>query len=440
MKEARKRIINRRQFLTDAAKTVGAALALPTIISSKALGGKGGVAASDKIVFGTIGIGGRGGQDLRTLMQNNDAVVIAHCNCYRRGRESVKATIDAQYGSDIPTYIDFRELLARQDIDAVLSTTGDKNHAMIAVHAMRAGKDLYSEKPGSMTIQEGQAVVETQNRYGRVFQSGAQRMNESNFIFANELVRLGKLGEVKVFVAELATIGSSPYMNFPTHVADAPEPPKEEFWWDAWLGANPWMPYATRFAGAGHSNGYGYVFLYNGNIGEWGSHTHPQALDAMQSTNTGPTDIIFPNNNNGEGLRLIFAGGKEMVLRQGLTPRQCAVQYEGSEGWVGVGDGGLEVKPPSLMAEYNKIVNDFREREQRRGDHMRNLLDCIKSRRLTACNAEVMHRSMSTVHLANISMWLKRDLKWDPVKEEFIGDEAANRLRSRAQREPWAFV
>ncbi|MFC1781413.1 Gfo/Idh/MocA family oxidoreductase [Planctomycetota bacterium] len=438
----KRKTLNRRQFLQGSAKTVGAALALPTIITSNALGGRGGISASERVVFGTIGIGGRGRSDLRNLMGNDDAIVIAHCNCYRPGRESIKATIDAQYSSDIPTYIDFRELLARPDIDAVLSTTGDKNHAMISVHAMRAGKDNYSEKPGTMTIQEGQVLLETQNRYGRVFQSGAQRMNQSNFIFANELVRLGRLGEVKTFVADLAldTIERTPYMNFPSHEPDVDEPSKEDFWWDAWLGANPWMPYHSRFSSGSHNDGYGYMYYYNGNIGEWGSHTHPQAMDAMQTTNTGPIEIIFPNNTNGEGLRLIFTDGREMVLRQGLSPRTCAVQYEGSEGWTGVGDGGLDVRPQSLMADYDTIVNNYRERTQRRGDHMRDLLDCIKSRRLATTHAEVAHRSMSSVHIANICMWLRRDMRWDPDKEEFINDEAANRLRSRAQREPWAFV
>jgi len=436
MIKAKRKHLNRRQFLRGAAGTMGALVAFPTIITSNALGGRGGVPASERIVFGTIGIGGRGSSDLKWLMQNEDAVVTAHCNCYRPGRESIKRAIDAFYNSDIDTYIDFRELLARTDIDAILSTTGDRNHAMISVHAMRAGKDNYSEKPGTMTIQEGQVLLETERRYGRVYQGGAQRMSLSNFIFANELVRLGRLGEVKTVIAELNR--GTPYMSNDWAPADVPEPPKEEFWWDAWLGANPWRPYSSKYAGARNPH-FQYDF-YNGNIGEWGSHTQPQAMDAIGVTNTGPVEVQFPNNDTAEGLRMRFANGVEMVLQSNLTPRTCAVQYEGSEGWVGVGGHGLAARPQSLLAEYSKIVNDYRERTQRRGDHMRDFLDCIKSRRLTKCNAEVVHRSMSTVHIANICMWLKRDLRWDPDKEEFINDEAANRLRSRAQREPWAFV
>ena len=435
---------NRRQFLGSAAKTAGAVLAFPTIITSNALAGirgRAGVPPSDKIVFGTIGIGGRGSSDLNWLMGYDDVVIVAHCNCYRPRREATKKIIDAKYNSNIPTYIDFRELLARPDIDAVLSTTGDRNHAMIAVHAMRAGKAIYSEKPGTMTIQEGQALVATQERYGAVYQGGAQRMSESNFIFARELVRLGRLGEVKTSIAELATLGGSPYMALPTFESDLPEPPKEEFWWDAWLGANPWMPFSSRFADSAHHNGGGLYYYYNSNIGEWGSHTHPSSMDAIGVLHTGPIEVTYPKHNLGDGMVMRFANGKEMVLQLAPMPySSCAVRHVGSEGWVETGDRGLGVSKPSLLADYNKIVADYRSRMGRRGDHMRDLLDCIKSRRKPVTNAVAVHRSMSTVHIANICMWLKRDMKWNPEKEEFINDEEANRLRSRAQREPWAFV
>jgi hypothetical protein len=436
--------IDRRQFLGGVAKTAGAFLAFPTIISAKALaglGGRAGTAPSDRIVMGTIGIGGRGSSDLRWLMGFEDVVVVAHCNCYRPGRENIKKVIDAQYKSDIPTYIDFRELVARPDIDAVLSTTGDRNHAMIAVHAMRAGKDIYSEKPGTMTIQEGQVLVQTEQRYGRVYQGGAQRMNESNFMFARELVRLGRLGTMKRYVAELATLGGTPYMGIPNFESDLPLPPKEEFWWDAWLGANPWMPFSSRFADGSNRNGGGFMYYYNSNIGEWGSHTHPSTMEAMEVVHTGPTEVIFPKSPLGDGMVMRFANGKEMHLQLAPMPySSCAVRYEGTEGWVETGDRGLGVSKPSLMADYDKIVADYRARTGRRGDHMRDFLDCIKSRRKPATHTTVVHRSMSSVHIANICMWLKRDMKWDPDKEEFINDEAANRLRSRAQREPWAFV
>ena len=421
--------VNRRQFLGGAAKTVGAILAFPTFITTNALGGRGGVPASDRINFGAIALGSRGSTDLRAFKSYDDVVFVANCDVRRTQRETIKRTIDTQYNSDIQSYYDFRELLERKDIDAVLSASSDRNHALIAIYAMRAGKDIYSEKPGSMTIEQGQKLVNTQKRTGRIYQGGAQRMSENNFIFANELVRLGKLGEVKTVVAELATMGGSPYMTN-NYREEQPLPPKEEFWWDGWLGACPWRPFNASTS----RNDFDF---YCSNIGEWGSHTHPQAMDAIGVNNTGPVEVKYVDNNTAEGMTFLFPNGKEMVIRQRLQPSQCAVQYEGSEGWVGVGDNGREVRPQSLMSEYNKIVTDYRERTGRRGDHVRDLLDCIRSRRQTTTPTEVVHRSMSTVHIGNICMWLKRDLKFDPVKEEFVNDDAANRLRSRAEREPW---
>jgi len=436
MKRTRRESLNRRQFLGSTARSVGAVLAFPTIISSRALagtGGRGGVPPSDKIVFGTIGIGNQGSNDLRDLMSHDDVVFVAHCNVQKIRRESIKQVIDTQYNSDIDTYIDFRELLARPDIDAVLITTGDRNHAMLSTCAMRAGKDVYCEKPGSLTIQEGQVLAETQKRYGRVYQGGMQRLNESNFIFANELLRTGRLGKVDRIHGQI--MSGNTYMTNNYSPADVPEPPKEEFWWDAWLGPHIWRPYNSRYSGSGNIHD---LDFYNGNIGEWGSHTLPQCHDAISCRDTSPIEYQFPNNNSGEGMVTRFANGVEMILS--LSVGQCGVKYDGTEGWVQVADGQLNVSRPSLMSDYTKLVADYRERTRRRGDHKRDLLDCIKSRRLTVADAELAARSMATVQIANISMWLKRDMKWDPIKQEFINDEAANRMRSRAQREPWAFV
>jgi predicted dehydrogenase len=377
--------------------------------------------------------GGQGANDLRDLMSHDDVVFVAHCNVSKARRESIKQTIDDFYKSDIDTYIDFRELLARKDVDAVLITTGDRSHAMLSVKAMRAGKDVYCEKPGSLTIQEGQVLAETQKRYGRVYQGGMQRLNESNFIFANELYRLGRLGKVSTVHAQI--MSGNTYMTNNYLPADVLGPPKEEFWWDAWLGPHPWRPYNSRYSSGSNLHD---LDFYNSNIGEWGSHTFPQCQDAISCRDTSPVEYQFPTNTSAEGMRTRFANGVEMILS--LSVGQCGVKYEGTEGWVNVADGQLSVSKPSLMSDYVKIVADYRERTGRRDDHKRDLLDCIRSRRLTVADAELTARSMASIQIANICMWLKRDMKWDPIKEEFINDEAANRMRSRAQREPWAFV
>ena len=233
------------------------------------------------------------------------------------------------------------------------------------------------------------------------------------------------------------TFAMSPFMDNTWDEPDVPEPPKEEYWWDAWLGANPWRPYSSRYSGSGNGRD---MDFYNGNIGEWGSHTFPQCHDAINCRDTNPVEFHYVDNTNADGLTTRFANGIVLEFVITLEPTQCSVQYEGPEGIVTVGDRGLAVTPQSLMSDYNKIVSDYRERTQRRGDHMRDLLDCIKSRRKTAADAELAGRSMATVQIGNICMWLGRDLRYDPVKEEFINDDAANRLRSKAQRQPWAFV
>lgn len=442
MKKAKGTTLHRRQFLRDTATAAGGILVFPTIISSKALagiGGRGGVPSSDRIVLAGIGLGSRGSGDLRWLLQNQDAQVVAICDVRRDNRESCKRSVDTAYGNaDCATYIDLRELLAeRTDVDAILTATSDRNHAMVSIYAMRAGKDVYSEKPGTMTIEQGQKLVATAKRYGRVYQSGMQRINESNFIFCNELVRLGRLGEVKTVKPQIADIGMGGpgvYMSH-TWMPAEPEPPKEELWWDGYLGSLPWRPYNSGYTRPNYYKGV-YDF-YCSNIGEWGSHTIPQCMDAIGCRNTSPVSFTYVDNNTADGMVCHFANGVDLVLTLRASTGSCSVMYEGSEGSISVGDGGLQVRPQSLMNDYNKIVADYRARTGRRGDHMRDYLDCIKSRRETAGTPELAHRSMAVVHAANICMWLKRDLKYDPVKEEFINDEAANRLRSRAEREPW---
>ncbi|MFC1781305.1 Gfo/Idh/MocA family protein [Planctomycetota bacterium] len=439
MKAIKRKSLNRRQFLRSSAKTVGAALAFPTIITSNALGGRGGVPASERIVFAGIGLGLRGSGDLRTLIQNQDVQVVAVCDTRRDNRESRIQTVNSTYGNnDCSSYIDFREMLSeRRDIDAILTATSDRNHALISIYAMREGKDVYSEKPGTMTIEQGIKLVNTQNRYGRVYQAGMQRINESNFIFCNELVRLGLLGEVKTVRPQIAGIGmggSGVYMSH-TWLDAEPEPAKEELWWDAYLGAVPWRPYNSAYTRTDFYKGV-YDF-YCSNIGEWGSHTVPQCMDAIGCRYTSPSSFKYVENYTADGMVIHFDNDIDMILTLSLNPSTCAVQYEGSEGTATVGDRGLEVTPQSLLGDYDKIVNDYRARTGRVGNHMRDLIDCIRSRRETAGCAQLAHRSMATIHSANICMWLKRDLNYNPVKEEFINDEAANRLRSRAEREPW---
>ena len=426
--------LGRRAFFQTTARA-GVALLAPTIIPASALGRGGAVAPSERILLGGIGIGTRGTHDLEWMLGEQDVQFVAVCDARRERRAAVKAMVDERYGNhDCATYRDLREFLeARPDVDAVLIATGDRWHALASTLAMRAGKDVYSEKPSSMTIAEGQMVVDTARRYGRVYQTGTQRLSEATFTVANELLRLGRLGRVHTVRAHIS--GGQAVMSRDWLPAE-PEPGREEVDWDAWLGPCPWRPYNAAYV---HGAWRGYYDFHTSCIGEWGAHTFAQCQVALGLAATSATTYEPVANASGDGLVARFEKGVQMILQQGGWHGSCGVRYEGSDGWVAVADGYSrpEVSSPALLADFSKLVQDYVVRTGRVMNHVRNFFDCVKSRQLTVAHPVVMHRSMSTVHAANISMWLQRKLTYDPVREEFINDPEANRLRSRAMREPW---
>lgn len=429
--------IARREFLRQTAAAALAA-AVPSIVPASALGREGRVPPSERIVMGGIGIGNRGMHDLRWMLPEKDVQFVATCDPNRVRREAVKKLVDTHYGNqDCALYADIREFLAkRTDIDAVLSTTGDRLHALAAVLAMRAGKDVYSEKPSCMTIAEGRAVVETARRYGRVYQTGTQRLSEANFVFCIEMARQGRLGKVHTTYAHIAPWDAAEMRH--DWLPAQPEPPKEEMDWDQWLGPCPWRPYNVAYT---QGQWRGHYDFHTSCIGEWGAHTFAQAMAGIDCLHTAPVHYQYVNNPTGDGMVTTFANGVKMILSRGdkYWRGSCGMRFDGPEGWVAAADGYSkpEVSSPSLLADYSKIVRDYMERTQRPMSHVRDFLNCVKSRRNPVAHAEVMHRSMTAVHAANICMWLKRDMRFDPVKEEFLNDPEANRLRSRAMREPW---
>ena len=207
--------------------------------------------------------------------------------------------------------------------------------------------------------------------------------------------------------------------------------------WDAWLGPCPWRPYNEEYVRGGWRGHYDF---HTSCIGEWGAHTFAQAQAGIDMLHTSPVAYQYVNNPTGDGMETVFENGVKMYLhREGWFHGSCGMRFEGTEGWVAVGDGYSkpDVSSPALLAEFRKVVGDYIARTQRPMSHMRDFLNCVKSRRQTVANAEVMYNSMATVHAANICMWLKRDMRFDPAKAEFVGDAEANRLRSRAMREPW---
>jgi len=429
--------LSRRRLLAGTATAAGGALAAPYVLTSTALGAPDRAPASERIVMGGIGLGGRGSGDLRWMLPEKDVQFVAVCDVSRRRRVAAKKVIDARNrNADCATYRDMREFLAeRADIDALLVATGDRWHALAAILAMKAGKDLYCEKPGTMTIAEGRAVVNTAKRYGRIFQTGTQRLSQANFIFPTELARRGMLGKLHTVRAHMWSRVQDVTKN--DWLPAQKEPSKEELDWDLWLGPVPWRPYNAGYLGG--CGAWGVYWDLAAGVAGWGSHTFVQCQMASKNEYTSPVEYIYPGNRSGAGLVVRFADGLKMVLEFSGWRGSCGVKFEGSEGWASVADGYTkpDLSKPALLGEQKKVMSQYVAESQRPLSHVKDFLACVKSRRQPIANPEVMHRSMTTNHAINICLALKRDLKWDPAKEEFVGDDQANRMRSRAVRQPW---
>ncbi len=431
--------VTRRKFLKSAAQA-GAVLAVPVIVPAMVLGKNGAVPPSEKIVCGGIGIQGRGMGDLHWIMGQPDVQFVAICDLQKKQRLAVKNYVDGQYGSqDCAMYPEINGFLAeRTDIDAVLIATGDRWHAMASILAMRAGKDVYTEKPSSMTIAEGRAVVETAKRYARVYQTGTQRLSEPNHVFCIEMARTGRLGKIHTAYAHIAPWDAAQMRHDWLPAVD--QPPKDEVDWDAWLGPCPWRPFNPGYVAGGWRGHYDF---HTSCIGEWGAHTFAQAQAGLDCGETSPVEYEYVPNETGDGMVTTFASGVKMILSRGdkYWHGSCGERFDGTEGWAAAADGYSrpDVSAPALLGEYKKVIGDYVARTGRALDHMRNFLDCVKSRQPCVANPAVMHHSMTTVHAANICMWLKRNLKYDPVKDVFLNDDEANRLRSRAMREPYVY-
>lgn len=424
----------RRQFLGTVAGAGAAAAILPTIIPATALGRNGRAAPSERIVLGGIGLGPRGQFVLNWMLKESDVQFVGICDVRKSRREEVKKKVDAKYGnSDCSMSDDMREFLGRDDIDAVLIATGDRWHAPAAIMAMRAGKDVYSEKPSSMSIFEGRQVVETARATGRVYQTGVQRLSEPNFVACIELARAGKLGKIHTVRAHIAPWDDA-LMRHDWLPAE-PLPSREELDWDAWLGPCPARPYNSAYVNGAWRGHYDF---HTSCIGEWGAHTFAQAQAGIDALNTSPVSYKFVDNDSGDGMVCTFANGVKLVLQREGWKGSCGMTFEGDEGSASCADGYAEpdVSSPSLLEEGKKLTQAYAERTGRALDHVRNFFDCVKSRAQTVANAEVMHHSMSTVHAANLCMWLRKDLTYNPLKEEF-DDASANLFRARNRREPW---
>ena len=430
-------VVSRRSLL----RGVLAASVAPLVVPARVLGRGGGVAPSNRIALGGIGIGPRGRMVLSSMLPERDVQYVGTCDVQAALRTSVKELADAHYGNrGCATYRDLRELLARPDLDAVLIATGDRWHALASILAAKAGKDVYSEKPCGITIGLCQAVDDTMRRTGRVFQAGTQRRNVPNFEFAAHLARSGRLGRLHTMHASIYQLECN-YSWLPAE----PEPPRDEIDWDLWLGPAPWRPFNRSYVVDRRWRGY-YDFDSGAKLLDWGAHT----VDICQWANGADDTAPVEYEPEGGRVHARYANGVRLILRPdgwiGQPPAggtgnfavgstgTCPVRFEGDEGWVETGDNGsIELHPASLRAEWRA----FTMRGTDPARHTREFLDCVKSRGRPAANGSVMRHSHIACHAAAIAWLLGRKVRFDPKREEFIGDPEANRMRSRALREPW---
>jgi len=417
--------ITRREFLKGSAAVAGAAFAWPTIVPSSVFGA---AAPSNRLTMGCIGVGNQGGGNMKGFIgKKDDCQVVAVCDVDADHREKGRETAGLDAKS---SYNDFRDLLARDDIDAVSIAAPDHWHVPISIAAVRAGKDVFCEKPLTLTIAEGRELVNEVRRYGRVFQTGSQQRSGSEFRKACELVVNGRIGKLHTMTVQI------PGNNKKCEPTWTPEPVPQGLDYDLWLGPAPWEPYHKQRC---H---YEFRFLLDysgGQMTNWGAHYLDIAQWGNQADNTGPVEIKGKGEFPATGLfttatkadiEYTYANGVKLVLTTGGG----STRFEGSEGWVFVTRGKLDAEPKSLVA--STIAPDEIHLYSS-NDHKQDFLDCIKTRKDPICNAEVGHRSSTVCHLGNIAMLLDRPLKWDPQKERFIGDDEANRMRQRPARAPW---
>jgi predicted dehydrogenase len=453
----------RRRFIQTAA-SFSAAAGWPLVAPARLFGAD---APSNRVNLGFIGCGNQSTIDLPAFLGHPDCQVLAVCDVntasggYRTadqylGRQPAQEKVHAFYAArqasglyrGCEAYQDFREVLARPDIDAVAIVVPDHWHALMVVLAARAGKDIYCEKPLSLTVRQGQAMVQAVRQHRRILQTGSHYRSSPDNRRGCELVRNGRIGQVKRILTQVAEINAvDPGPGW------QPMPVPEGFDYELWLGPAPWAPY--------HKDRCFYRFRFNldysgGQVTNFGAHSNDAAQWALGMDQSGPVEVEdrgaeWPpkgglyNTATKTAFWARYENGIELICQ--TAQPGFGIRYEGTEGWIEYGYQGLKTYPASLKTSplgandtRLPMSNPNRTEEasqQHIPDHVRNFLDAVKSRQEPVAPVEVGHRSATVCHLGNIAMRLKRRLRWDPVGEQFVGDEEANAMLIRPMRAPW---
>jgi predicted dehydrogenase len=394
--------VTRRGFM----KTAAIAAAVPMFVNSKAFG------ANDRITMGCIGLGGRGTGDMGGFLGFKNVQVVAVCDVVDAHCQRAKKKVDDRYKTkDCKGYVDFRDITNRDDIEAVMIGTPDHWHAGISIEAMKNGKDVFSEKPETLTVRQGREMVKIARRYGRVFSGGSQRV-WGDYNWFHKMVQGGAIGDVKeAWVNVWGPSGPCllPHVKTPEGVN-----------WEMWLGPAPKRPFHPQLIRGGFRPFRDYS---GGGMTDWGCHTFGGALFTLGLHMTGPTSITPPDGKDVKLLTFEFANGVK-IYHQG---KPAQLTFKGTEGEIPGPRGTRKQTPPNIHIPNYKghggLIGDF--------------VHCVRTREKPFRDIEVAHRTATFCHLGNIAYWLKRPLKWNPDTEEIIGDKEASRWLDREAREPW---
>jgi len=420
--------LSRRNFLGAAAT-----LAAPLVIPASCLAGTRRAAPSERINVGVIGLGGRAQHDLMpAFLSEKDVQCLAVCDCFADRRNAGKNLVDSRYGNqDCKAYRFHEELLGRDDIDAVIIATGDRWHAVLSVIAAKAGKDIYCEKPFTLTIGEGRSMVNAMKKYKTVWQCGTQRRSNNSYRFVAETVQSGKIGRLHTATVFM---GDGFTSNGKENPIAPPEP--EVFDYDRWTGQAALAPYSgirIAFWRQLWATGGGLICdmgpHYFDTI-QWAHQSETSGPRFFEGTAVWPPKDMFAQTPYNFNVVAQYDDGVKVIVKKG----EKGIRFEGDEGWIHISDAGvLRAEPQSILMDRKIDKQSWRFM----GGHVRNFLDCMRSRQLTASNPELAQRNHTICHCANICLRLGRKVEWDAKTERFVADDEANAMLNRPMRAPW---
>ncbi|MFU8893311.1 MAG: Gfo/Idh/MocA family protein [Luteolibacter sp.] len=418
----------RRRFLTSSLAAASGFAAAPQILRAETLGNATKAAANSRIGMGFIGMGLISDGHLKTFAGMKDVQPIAVCDVKAWQLEKAVKTLKERNFDDIQATANFEDIIANPAIDAVCITTPDHWHVAMALAAMKAGKDVYVEKPMTLTVEEGKAMVEAEKKYGRIVQVGSQQRSTTHFRMAANLVRNGLIGEVKEIYCQLGQFPQPPD-------AEVIVPVPEGLDYDRWLGPTPFYEYSDHRVLGNYGRGWRCYWDYGSRkFGDWGAHHFDIVQWALGKDDTGPVEFIPIGHEGTEHHHYRYADGIT-VWRDKKPDHGHMIRFIGTEGEVHVSRGKIASLPENLVRHR---FEDGADLVYEANNHRQNFIDSIKSREPTICPATIGHRTASICHLAAIAQRLGRAFRWDPVAEQVLGDDEAKAMQDRQRRDGYA--